>query len=483
MLRRKPLFPGHNVYHQIDLISNFVGTPSASASAKIRNKKARDYLKNLPRKARADWSGMFPSTDAVGLDLMEKLLAFDPAERITAAEAVRHPFFAAFQSAVSNAPKAPPPRMMREEFLWEDEKQLSKAELRAVLYDEILRFHPEHSSAKDVRYEPTSGADVKSQMRAVGSGDAPRSSSHSMPSAQTQSLYETARREHDCVSPCDEESGSSSAGSEGECAMVPRPHDYDPTETSDDMCVEESPRAGSWSASQIVAARELAASSYAALGGSGGAEVISGRELAQRYSQEVRLSQERHAADDAASVYEQYAAAAAPREPVLAALKPVRAALKQWKKKRGCGTSSDALAMRSAGHANPAYSTGDAAAEAGDEKIPFAVRGGAALGEYMHGRMAEEQRSASKGDTPRTAAGGQLAEATSTTASAMVMSTVKPGRAGVFSPSRPEGNLPQSAARAKALKRPEGSPRYGYSRFSEDTEGVGGSHDDNCSLM
>jgi hypothetical protein len=260
--------------------------------------------------------------------------------------------------------------------------------------------------------------------------------------------------------------------------MVP-PHDYDPTETSDDMCVEESPRAGSWSASQTAAVRELVASAYAAVGGSGGAEVISGRELAQRYSQEGKLSQ-RHAADDEASVYAQYAAASAPREPERSM--PVRAALKHWKKKRGCGTSSDAPATRSGGHANPAYSTGDAAAETGDEKISF---------EVLHGRIAGEQRSARKGDTPRTAAGGQLAEATNTTASAMVMSAVKPGRAGVFSPSRPEGKLSQqakmsqSAARAKAVVRPEGSPLADMlvSRYGEDAEGAGGSHDDNCSLM
>lgn len=208
LMKRKALFPGHNVYHQIDLISDFVGTPASHTISKVRNHKARDYLASLPQKLRADWGSMMPMLDATGIDLMSKMLAFDPDERISAEAALDHPYFAAFHNTLDESLIPPPPLMLQEEFAWENEKKLTVADLRATLYGEICRYHPELTGPEGGQVgdeqralgrtnstygeNGTACADVKSQMQQIARGDAPSSRAASMPAPVTAALVAQA---------------------------------------------------------------------------------------------------------------------------------------------------------------------------------------------------------------------------------------------------------------------------------------------------
>ena len=49
LMRRKPLFPGHNVYHQLDLITDLLGTPTAAEIAKVRSEKVIKPTRNAVR--------------------------------------------------------------------------------------------------------------------------------------------------------------------------------------------------------------------------------------------------------------------------------------------------------------------------------------------------------------------------------------------------------------------------------------------------
>ncbi|MQL88437.1 hypothetical protein Taro_020993 [Colocasia esculenta] len=88
MLTGKPLFPGKNVVHQLDLMTDLLGTPSAESIARIRNEKARRYLGSMRKKNPIPFSQKFPHVDPLALRLLEKLLAFDPKDRPTAEEGV-----------------------------------------------------------------------------------------------------------------------------------------------------------------------------------------------------------------------------------------------------------------------------------------------------------------------------------------------------------------------------------------------------------
>ncbi|KAJ3048067.1 hypothetical protein HDU99_009273 [Rhizoclosmatium hyalinum] len=101
LVNKEPLAPGRGEIDQLDKFFKLLGTPSEKTwpgftqlpHAKSFNFKHQPF-NNLKLR--------FPSLTANGIDLMERLLTFDPKQRITAAEALKHPYF-----TESPAPKDP----------------------------------------------------------------------------------------------------------------------------------------------------------------------------------------------------------------------------------------------------------------------------------------------------------------------------------------------------------------------------------------
>ena len=144
LVKRRPMFPGSNAYRQIDLITNFTGTPSQSSIDKMRNAKAREHLMTqVPPKPHAQSSAKFPSLGDEGLSMLHGLLTFDPSSRADAATSLAHNFFKSIRESIDESFIQPPPRMEQVDFAWEDETALTTTQLRRKLYDEILAFHPE----------------------------------------------------------------------------------------------------------------------------------------------------------------------------------------------------------------------------------------------------------------------------------------------------------------------------------------------------
>jgi serine/threonine protein kinase len=56
------------------------------ARAKVRNDKARKYLTSMRKKQPASFSQKFPKADPLALQLLRRLLAFDPKDRPSAEE-------------------------------------------------------------------------------------------------------------------------------------------------------------------------------------------------------------------------------------------------------------------------------------------------------------------------------------------------------------------------------------------------------------
>ena len=72
-----------------------------------------------------------------GLDLLSRMLKFDPAERITVDEALKHPYLSALHDP-EDEPSSVPEMF---DFSW-DKDSMSEAELRSHLWDQALLFHP-----------------------------------------------------------------------------------------------------------------------------------------------------------------------------------------------------------------------------------------------------------------------------------------------------------------------------------------------------
>jgi mitogen-activated protein kinase 1/3 len=74
ILTGKPLFPGKNTVHQLDLMTDLLGTPSPETISKIGNEKARRYLSCMRKKNGIPFSHKFPNKDPIALRLLKECL-------------------------------------------------------------------------------------------------------------------------------------------------------------------------------------------------------------------------------------------------------------------------------------------------------------------------------------------------------------------------------------------------------------------------
>ncbi|KAJ8753675.1 hypothetical protein K2173_026351 [Erythroxylum novogranatense] len=139
MLTGKPLFPGKNVVHQLDLMTDLLGTPPPESISRIRNEKARRYLSSMRKKQPVPFSQKFPDADPLALRLLERLIAFDPKDRPTAGEALADSYFHGLAN-VDREPSTQPISKLEFEF---ERRKLTKDDVRELIYREILEYHPQ----------------------------------------------------------------------------------------------------------------------------------------------------------------------------------------------------------------------------------------------------------------------------------------------------------------------------------------------------
>eukprot|EP00126_Sphaerothecum_destruens_P000318 Sdes_comp10375_c0_seq1m2029 len=96
MLSNSVLFPGKHYLNQLNLIFNILGTPTDEDLECIKNEKARAYVESLDKKPKVDWLTILPNHPPLALDLLEKLLTFNPEKRITVEGALQHPYLAQY---------------------------------------------------------------------------------------------------------------------------------------------------------------------------------------------------------------------------------------------------------------------------------------------------------------------------------------------------------------------------------------------------
>ncbi|VDC00936.1 unnamed protein product [Peniophora sp. CBMAI 1063] len=138
LLLGKPMFKGKDYVDQLNKILDFVGTPSDEVLRRIASDKARAYVRTLPIRKKQSLSKLIPDADPEALDLLEKLLAFDPAARLTVEQAIAHPWLAAYHDVNDE------PTCLQPFDRWREIEQLETLEdFRAALWEEIEDYRRE----------------------------------------------------------------------------------------------------------------------------------------------------------------------------------------------------------------------------------------------------------------------------------------------------------------------------------------------------
>lgn len=88
----QPLFPGSSPLDQLKRIVQFIGTPDLN-SIPVDKNALQNVFKDIPFSKGVDLKFFFKGASLLGLDLLSKMLAFDPTKRINTAQALQHRYF------------------------------------------------------------------------------------------------------------------------------------------------------------------------------------------------------------------------------------------------------------------------------------------------------------------------------------------------------------------------------------------------------
>jgi len=103
-------------------------------------------MRSMPKKPPQSFYQKLPNANPAAIDLLEKMLKFDPDDRLTVEDALRHPYLESLHD-----PTDEPVMDVPFVFPWED-VQLSKEMLKELIYKEIVSYHP--NASQDSTFHP-----------------------------------------------------------------------------------------------------------------------------------------------------------------------------------------------------------------------------------------------------------------------------------------------------------------------------------------
>ena len=152
LLGGKPFFKGRDYVDQLNQILHYLGTPNEETLSRIGSPRAQDYVRNLPYMQKVSFASLFRQANPDALDLLDRMLAFDPSSRISVEEALEHRYLHIWHDA-SDEPACP----TTFDFQFEVVEEIP--DMKKMILDEVYRFRQE------VRLQPGAGGQGQQQQQ------------------------------------------------------------------------------------------------------------------------------------------------------------------------------------------------------------------------------------------------------------------------------------------------------------------------------
>ena len=138
LIMRKPLFPGKSTLNQLHVMVEKIGSPTEVDLAGITSIKQRKFMKSIPHRPMVDWEVLVKHGTKAEIDLIKKMLTWDPSKRISADEAIEHPYFNRLHD-----PFDEPVTYPIDEFNFEH-GHVTMSQMKKYIWDEV-EFYNSHS--------------------------------------------------------------------------------------------------------------------------------------------------------------------------------------------------------------------------------------------------------------------------------------------------------------------------------------------------
>ncbi|KAG2258628.1 hypothetical protein Bca52824_077922 [Brassica carinata] len=136
MMTRIPLFSGRDRVDQLRLILELIGSPTENDIGSF-NESSKQYLRMIPWFDCQSFIAKFPDVPFLAVLLLEKMLKFDPKQRISAEDALADPYFETLHN-INNEP------VCTKLFEFDLEQHpLTVEQIQELIYHEALAFKPE----------------------------------------------------------------------------------------------------------------------------------------------------------------------------------------------------------------------------------------------------------------------------------------------------------------------------------------------------
>mmetsp|Transcript_60101 Transcript_60101/g.105152 ORF Transcript_60101/g.105152 Transcript_60101/m.105152 type:complete len:504 (-) Transcript_60101:213-1724(-) len=172
LLSGKPIFPGTSTMNQLDRIMEVTGRPTPEDVDAIKSPFAATMLESLPMSRPRPLNEMFPGASVEALDLLRLCLQFNPTKRISAKDALRHPYVVQFHNPDDEFDCD---RVIRIPI--DDNTKLTVQDYRERLYNEVLK------KKKEQRRSHRRNLEMQQQQQQVVSQQQYTSHHHAQPAS------------------------------------------------------------------------------------------------------------------------------------------------------------------------------------------------------------------------------------------------------------------------------------------------------------